>query len=149
MCFPALNLLNGAVSAADALTSARAQSTQLRAQAKFAGQQADLERRKGAVEAARQRRAGQRALGARLAQFASAGVTPSGSPTDVLSNIRAENELDADRIRLGARTREDQLRFNAGLGRSRASAARTRGIFGTLSPIIGTLKSLSQPESGP
>ena len=147
MCIPAIGLVGGLVSAASSLAGASAQSSQFKAQAKFAERQADLERRRGSVEAARQRQIGESLFGQGIAGFAKAGVGLSGSPTAALSDLRAENELDTDRIRLNARAREDQLRFNAGLSRSRASAARTQGVFGAISPIISAFSSIS-PTSG-
>lgn len=140
MCIPAVGLISGIVSAASALAGASAQSAQYKAQAKFAERQAEIARQRGAVEAARQRRVGERAFGERIAQFARGGVTLSGSPSVVLSNVRAENELDTDRIRLAARDREDRARFDAGLNRARASAARTQGFFGAVSPIINSFR---------
>jgi len=139
MCIAAAGLIGGLVSAAGALANSSAQSAQLNAQAKFAERQAEIERERGRVDAARQDRAGAKAFGGSLAQFAKSGVTLSGSPTTVLSNVATENELDTDRVRLSSRAREDQLRFNAGLNRAQAGAARTRGIFGALSPIISSL----------
>lgn len=147
MCIPAIGLVGGLVSAASALAGASAQSSQLKAQAKFADRQADLERKRGTVEVARQRQIGESLFGRGVAGFANAGVGLSGSPADVLADIRASNELDADRIRLNARTREDQLRFNAGLDRSRASQARTQGVFGAISPIISAFSAIS-PTAG-
>ncbi len=144
MCIPALGLIGGLVSAAGTLAGASAQSAQFKAQAKFAERQAEIERERGAVEAARQRRAGDRLFGGRVAQFAKSGVTLSGAPSVVLSNVQAENELDTDRIRLSARAREDQQRFSAGLSRARARDARTQGIFGAVSPLISQLGQLSQ-----
>ena len=143
MCIPAIGLVGGLVSAASSLAGASAQSSQLKAQAKFADRQAAVERQRGSVEAARQRQTGEALFGRGVAGFARAGVSLSGSPTAVLSNIRAENELDTDRIRLNSRAREDQQRFNAGLSRSRASAARTRGVFGAISPLISAFSSFA------
>ena len=147
MCIPAVGLVGGLVSAASSLAGAGAQSSQLKAQAKFAERQAALERRRGNVEAARQRQIGDALFGQGIAGFAKAGVGLSGSPTTVLSNLRAENDLDTDRIRLNSRAREDQLRFNSGLGRSRARAARTQGVFGAISPIISAFSSFT-PTTG-
>jgi hypothetical protein len=144
MCLPALGLIGGLVSAAGTLAGASAQSAQFKAQAKFAERQAEIERERGAVEAARQRRAGQRLIGGQIAQFAKGGVSLSGSPSVVLSNVQTENELDTDRIRLSSRAREDQQRFNAGLNKSRASAARTQGIFGAVAPLISQIGQIGQ-----
>lgn len=140
MCIAAATLLSGLVSAAGTFAGSRAQSAQLNAQAKFAERQAEIERERGSIEAQRKRREGARDFGGGLAQFASNGVTLSGSPTAVLSNIVAENELDTDVIRQNSRAREDQLRFNAGLKRSQASAEKIRGILGAASPLISALR---------
>ena len=144
MCIPALGLIGGLVSAAGTLAGASAQSAQLKAQAKFAERQAEIERERGAVEAARQRRAGDRLFGSHVARFARGGVSLSGTPTSLLSNVQTENELDTDRIRLDAQAREDRNRFTAGLNRSRARAARTQGIFGAVAPLINQAGRLSQ-----
>lgn len=140
MCVPVAAVLGSLVSAASAFTGARAQSSQLRAQAKFAERQAELARETGAVEADRQRRAGERAFGSQIANFAKGGILLEGSPASVLSNIRTESELDTDRIRLSARAREDEQRFRSSLNRSRARAADIQGAFQTVSPIISLLK---------
>ncbi len=142
MCIPALGLIGGLVSAAGTLAGASAQSAQLKAQAKFAERQAEIERERGAVEAARQRRAGNRLFGGHVAQFGKGGVSLSGSPTTALSNVQTETELDTDRIRLNALGREDQQRFTAGLNRARARAARTQGIFNAVSPLISQVGQL-------
>lgn len=140
MCVPVAAVLGGLVSAASALTSAQAQSSQLRAQARFAERQADLARETGAVEAKRQRRVGERAFGRQIANFAKGGVSLDGSPETVLSNIQTENELDTDRIRLSARAREDEQRFSSSLNRRRASAAKVQGGFQAVSPLISMIK---------
>ena len=129
MCIPALGLIGGLVSAAGTLAGAGSRSAQLKAQARFAERQAEIARERGALEAARQRRAGDRLIGNHVARFASGGVSLSGTPTTLLSDVQAENELDTDRIRLHAHGREDQHRFAAGLNKSRArSAPSTRHL---------------------
>lgn len=140
MCVPPVNLLGGVVSAAGALASASAQSSQAKAQAKFAERQAEIERQRGSVDAARRQREGKRIFGGRIAGFAKGGVSLDGSPTTVLSNIQAENELDTDRIRLSSRLREDQQRFSANANRARAKSARTQGVLNALSPLINSFR---------
>lgn len=143
MCLAALGVIGGLASAASTLASANAQSAQLKAQAKFAERQAEIERERGALEASRQHRTGKRLFGQQVAKFARGGISLSGSPTPVLSDIETENELNTDRIRLDSRAREDQLLFNASLNRSRASASRRKAFLDSVGPLINSASRLA------
>lgn len=69
----------------------------------------DIERRRGEAVAGDIRESGQRALGEQKATFASAGVTPEGSPLLLMSDTIRESETAALRTKFGSQQEQRRI----------------------------------------
>lgn len=167
MCLPALAAIPAAVGAAGGLSTvatiastglgvfgalqqasaasaaAKIQQQQYKQQAEFEGRQANLEQMKGGYEARRRGEQLSNLAGQQRGQFAAAGVSLAGSPTDVIIDSQAEGALDLAALRFGTDIRTDNLRYSAGVASQNAAAAGqaaktawTTGAMNALSPII-------------
>ena len=97
-------------------------------------------RRRGAVEAELERRAGRRLAGQQRAAFGKSGVlVTEGTPLDVLAQTAADAEFNATQAALG---REAEAESLEGQGR----VALTSGIFGAATTLLGAAEDLDLPS---
>jgi hypothetical protein len=119
--------------AAVAVVGAVAQARSARAAAKYntaiAERNAVVSRQQAGVAETAQRQDSYRAMGRIRAGYSAAGVTPEGTPLDVLEDSAAEAELDALNIRYKGELSAIGYEGEAGLQRIRAKSALSTGVF--------------------
>lgn len=124
------------VSAVGAVAQAQSAKSAANYNAQIADRNALVTRQQAESNEAAQRRNTYRAMGRIRAGYAGAGVTPEGSPLEVLEDSAAEAELDALNIRyrgeIGATGYEDEGK----LQRSRASSAMATGALNAGSALL-------------
>jgi hypothetical protein len=127
------------LAAANQVSQGIASNTMARHAASISENYAAAARDQAAYDEARAREQAQRALGARRAGYANAGVTLEGTPIDVMGDAATDAEMDA----LSLRRRGDLEswgRLNDAAGqRMRGGAAARSGAFGAGSSLLSGL----------
>lgn len=123
-----------AVSALGTLASASAQSKAAKRDAAIAQQRANL-------QAAEDRREGQLRIKAQEAAFGKSGAAMDGTPVDVLAETAEDAEFNA-LLALHGGNLEAQSRL------AEAKAARTAGMFGAATTILGGASKFGKGTSG-
>ena len=102
----------------------------------FSQQQAALARAQAAADAIEERRAQARNLGRARAGLGAAGVTVEGSPIEVLADVAAEGELEAQKILHRGEVAANAEEYRALEAQSRAGAALLSGIDSGIGDIV-------------
>jgi hypothetical protein len=137
-------MIGAAASAANQIQSARAQAAIGRADAALDRRRARVGLEAAGHEAGRELAKGERALAAQRAGFLASGVALEGTPVEVLADMAAENQLDVDAIRHGARIRAGEELAQAWVHRARARTAQVGGTLGALSSLTGGLQRVTR-----
>jgi cell division septum initiation protein DivIVA len=127
MCYmAAIPIALAALSTAQSVQSSRAQASAARQQAEVAREQAQ-------VAATRMRSRGQSQLASARVGLARSGITPDGSPADVLSSAAAENEQSAQLTQwrgvAGPYGRADSGASQAGLRAATLAISQMRNLW--------------------
>lgn len=133
---PYIMMAGATISAAGAISSAKAQSQAQTYNAQLNEQNAQAAASQAAVNAAAQRRQSEQAQGAMRAAYGAAGVTVEGSPLDAL-RMSAENAaLDEANILYAGRLKATGYANEATLNRMGATTATQQGYFGAASSLL-------------
>lgn len=143
MCVP-LPLIGGIVSGVGSAIGAIQSANAYKAQAKFHERQAEMERDKGAFDAARQTERARQILGQQVANYSASGIQIDGSAADVIADTGSQAALDVGAIRYGADIRSSNERFEAQMARTNARGAQVGAVFGFASPIIDSATSMAR-----
>lgn len=134
-----LTVLTVASAAAGALGSIRqgqAASAAAKTNAAIASRNATIAAQQAKADAEAKQRQVDQVLGAARAGYGASGVTPEGSPLDVLSSSAALGELDRQNVLYKGRLREIGFQDTAAIETMSASAALTKGMFGAGSALL-------------
>lgn len=139
MCVPLLTVVGTAVSTVGAIQQGRAAAAAATAQANAAAQnakisakQAELAAQNGAREEREMRQRGAAIIGAQKAGYGASGLDiGAGSPLDILTDTRYQNELDSLNVRRNAANQvwgyqAEQTNFVNQASAARASARNAR-----------------------
>lgn len=124
------------VSAVGMISQAQSAKSAANYNAAVAERNATVSRQQAAANEAAQRRENYRAMGRIRAGYGAAGVTPEGSPLDILESSAAEAELDALNTRYKGELTAIGYQDEATLQRSRASSAMTAGVLNAGSALL-------------
>lgn len=102
----------------------------------FSQQQAALTRAQAAADAIEKRRTTARDLGRARARLGSAGVTVEGSPIEVLADLAAEGELEAQKAVHRGEVAANAQDYRALEARSRAGAELLSGVGGVVDNVV-------------
>lgn len=125
-----------AVSAFGVIYQAQSVRAAEKSAALIAQQNAQTAREKAALEQARHRRSVVRHMGAMRAAMGASGLTPEGTPTDVLLDSTFESELDNMLIRYGGELEARGFESDAALALGRARSANTAGYLNAASTAL-------------
>jgi hypothetical protein len=139
MCLPALGLIGGIISGIGAMAQASAQAATHDANAQLQERQNQIQIMSGAYKAQAKERENKIAAGEQRAAFASNGIALSGTPSLVIQESVEEGALDVQAIRWGARLEGDNSLYQKEIELMNKKAAKTAGIIGFLTPIVGAL----------
>lgn len=151
MAAPILMMVGAVVSAVGAIRQANARSDDMNAAADAATfnanvseQNAQIALDQGRAEAAMQERDTRRRLGAIRANFGASGITPEGSPLDILASSAFEAEMDRQTIlydsELRARAHRTQSTLDtaeSGNLRRGAKQAKSAGKLSAAGVLLG------------
>jgi len=126
---PFIPYILAAVAAVGAVSQAQSARSAAKHNAAIAERNAGLSRQQAAMNEAAQRKDAYRAMGRIRAGYSAAGVTPEGTPLDVLEDSAAEAEFDSLNIRYKGELAATGYEDEAGMQRTRASSALTTGVF--------------------
>lgn len=131
-----LTLVAAGVQAVSSIQQGRAAAAAANTNAAIASRNATIAAQQAKADAEAKQREVDRMLGAARASYGASGVTPEGSPLDVLSSSAALGELDRQNVLYKGRLREIGFQDTAAIETSSASAALTRGMFGAGSALL-------------
>ena len=131
-------VLSTGVSAMGAMASAKGQAQQASMQAELARRQAERERQIGAMQASQQREKNKRLGGTQRALLSgsSGGDLGDGSALLVQEELAEEGEFNARLLENNAAARVSSLEADRVLALSRASQARSAGMFRAGSALL-------------
>lgn len=139
----ALSLVGGIVSAVGSLAQANAQANAAKFNAQVAKQNRDATLEQTTNEIQDQRSKNRRMLGAMRAAYGANGLEMSGSPLDVVSDTTTEMEYDVAKMKYIGRVKAVGYANQAKLYEAEADAARTSGIIGAASSMLGAFQGMS------
>lgn len=124
------------VSTVGAITSADNQRRMANYNADLAAMQADERRKEAAFRAEREAEKNEALKARQRLAFNLAGVTPEGTPTDLLMDTTKKMELDALAIRYGGASSGSSLETQAQLSRMQGQAAGSAGWWNAGSGLL-------------
>lgn len=142
MCMAAMGIFGSLIQGIGAMQQANAQAAEYKAKAAMDKRQAQIERIKGVYEAGRVKEKGELTFGAQRAAYSSAGVSLEGTPTDVVSESTAQNQLDVQAVMWGQTIAGQNYDYQARIETMNAKSAKKAGFFAALSPILSGFSSL-------
>jgi hypothetical protein len=125
-----------AVSALGSIQQGRAAAAAANTNAAVASRNAGIAAQQAKADAEAKQRQVDQMMGAARAAYGASGVTPEGSPLDVLSASASLGELDRQNVLYKGRLREIGFQDTAAIETSSASAALTRGMFNAGSALL-------------
>jgi len=125
-----------AVSVAGAMSSARAQANAANYNAAVASRNAAIARQQTAQDLETQQRQARMQIGAMRAAYGASGVTPEGSPLDVLEQSASAAELDAQNIKYRGELKALGYSEEASLDSSQAGSALAFGNQQSASALL-------------
>lgn len=140
MCGPMamLGLVGAGISAMGSIYSANAQAAGLKAQAQWQKRQAGIEMMKTNYEINQMQRQTQALLGEQVLAYSAQGIDPTtGSPIDIGLATVQERGMDVQARRFQGQEEVNKLRYDAKMSNMQAQSAKTAGMFGALSSIVG------------
>ena len=138
----ALMAISTAVSAAGAIAQGNAARSAASFNAAVARQDEAIARAIAAADAARQRSQANRLAGRQRAAIGASGITPEGSPLDVMADSALEAELDALTTRYRGELQARGYGSEAMLQKMRGNAARQAGYIGAGAALLSGARQL-------
>jgi hypothetical protein len=138
----ALAALSAGVSAAGAIAQGNASKAAANYNAAVARQNADIARANAAADADKQERQGRLLAGKQRAATGASGITPEGSPLEVMADSALEAELDALTTRYRGELQARSSGQDARLQGMRGSADQTAGYIGAGTALLKGAKNL-------
>ena len=135
MCGPAIGLIGAAVSGLGSFVAAGAQADAQEKQAEYYDRQADYERDKGQFEGEREDRQRRKIQGQQQNAIANTGFEQTDF-AEVFEDSARESNLDVQVTLANAERKAQSLNEQAEIKRAEASATRTTGAIGAISPLI-------------
>jgi hypothetical protein len=132
----ALAALSAGVSAAGAIAQGNAAKSAANYNAAVARQNADIARANSAADADKQERQGRLLAGRQRAAVGASGITPEGSPLEVMADSALESELDALTTRYRGELQARSYGQDATLQGMRGDAAQTAGYVGAGADLL-------------
>jgi len=132
----ALAVASAAVSAAGAIAQGNAAKASANYNAAVARQNADIARANAAADADKQERQGGLLAGRQRAAIGASGITPEGSPLEVMADSALESELDALTTNYRGELQARSYGQNATLQGMRGGAAQTAGYIGAGATLL-------------
>jgi hypothetical protein len=127
---------SAALSAAGAIAQGNAAKSAANYNAAAARQNADIARANAAADAAKQERQGLLLAGRQRAAVGASGITPEGSPLEVMADSALESELDALTTRYRGELQARSYGQDATLQDMRGSSAQTAGYIGAGTDLL-------------
>lgn len=138
MCGPIAGLMGSMMSAVGSIMQGNAQAASLEAQAQFNNRQSSMEYTKGSYQIALQKRQEDRVVAGQQVGFSKGGINPEvGTGEDLTQATDIEAGLDRQAIRFGRDVTSSNYAYKAKIDQMNAGEARTAGMFGALSGIVG------------
>jgi len=145
-----MSAVSTVVSAASQSAAAEGQAQAADYNAKIAQRNAAVAREQASRDEEQQRRDARKQLGLMRASYGASGITPEGSPLDVLEASAAEAELDAQNIRYKGELRamgyNDEAtldKYSASTSRSAAGSSLGAGLFSSATSLLTTAGKVS------
>lgn len=135
MCGPAIGLIGALASGIGSMVSAGATADAQNKQAAYYDRQADYERQKGQFEGEREDRKRRKIHGQQNNAVYNTGFELTDF-SDVLDDAARESNLDVKITLANAERKAQSLNEQAEIKRAEASATKTAGAIGAISPIL-------------
>ncbi len=136
------------IGAAGTISSADSQRRMANYNADLAAQQASQKRKEAAFRAEREAEKNEALKARQRLAFNLAGVTPEGTPTDLLMDTTRKMELDALAIRYGGESSGVALETQAQLSRMQGNAAQSAGWWGAGSSLLSGATKMTSAYGG-
>lgn len=136
VAIPIMMVAGATISAYGAMQQGKAQAEAATYNARLSDQQAQMSLDQAGAEAATQRRRAEQQQGSLIAAYGAAGVTPEGSPLDVLRMSQENASLDEQNILYHGRVKATGYGNEATLNRRGAKMATEAGYFGAASSLL-------------
>lgn len=140
MCFAAIGLIGGLVSAAGSVMSGMMQAQGYEAQAAAYKAQAQTQAMAGSAAGQQADDKMKRMTGAQVTALASNGLDLSGSALDVIRDSRAQAEMDKATIRANWQNQANVSTFQSNVATMNAGNAMMGGIIGAAAPLINSFR---------
>lgn len=131
-----LALIGTGISAVGAIQQGQAAKQTANYNAALADRNAVIATQQSAAHEEAQRKLDRRRMGAMRAGYSASGVTPDGSPLDVLGDSIAEAELNALNIRYEGQLAAQGYTESAGVSRRQGKQAEAAGYFNAGSALL-------------
>lgn len=130
-------IASAGMSAVGAMNSAKAKKNAAVFNAQVAERDATVSRQQAASDADASHRESVRRIGLMRASYGASGVTPEGSPLDVLASSAAEAKLDELNIRYRGELKAVGYTDTAKLDRASGDVAMSQGMTNATSALLG------------